>query len=146
MLKFLNVSKQNVTVINGILIHANTHFITDTSQGWIFSNTKAEEGVCEVFIHYISASNSKKMMLEQPLWREYFNSELEDDNAKEVIMEHINQPILHVILNVHETYKTIMGEIINFVNGVLKKNNPEIGEVIIDTFVYSEIFQLDSSN
>ncbi len=145
-MEFLNISKQNITTLKGVTVNANAHFITDTSQGWIFSNTKAEEGVCEVFINYISALNNKKMMQEQPLWKDYFNKELQDNDAKEMLIDHINQPLLHVIINVHESYKLIMNEIIHFVHSVLKKNNPEIDEIVIDTFVYNEIFQLDSND
>ena len=146
MFQFLNISKQNITVIKGVLIHANAHFITDSSQAWIFSNTKAGEGVCEVFIHYISAANNKKMIIEQPLWKGYFGAEVKDDHTKKLLIDHIDQPILHVVVNIHKDYKKLMGDIVGFVHGVLKKNNSKIGEIVLDTFIYHEIFEMESEN
>lgn len=146
MFQFLNISKQNITALKNTTIHCNAHFITDSSQAWIFSNTKRKEGVCEVFIHYISAANNQKMMLEQPLWRGYLASEIKDSQVEEQIVDHINQPLFHIILNVHEDYKYLMGNIVSFIQGILRKKNPEVKGIVIDTFVYREVYELETEN
>ncbi|KXG74681.1 hypothetical protein [Thermotalea metallivorans] len=146
MVNFLSIGKQNITVLKGLPIHINAHFITDTSQSWIFSNTKAEEGVCEVHIHYISPENNKKMMMEQPLWRGYLAAEIPDEGMKAQMLEHINQPILHVILNVYQDYKYMASDLVDFVYRLLKKKNDSVEEIVMDTFIYSEVIEWEGDN
>ncbi|TCO79388.1 hypothetical protein EV214_102106 [Marinisporobacter balticus] len=143
MLNFLNISKQNLTVIKEIPVNINAHFITDTSESWIFSHPKEEEGICEASIHYISAQNNKKMMMEQPLWRGYLEVELPNEEMKKDFFENICEPVIHVILNIHEKYKDISHELYDFTYGVLKKNNPDVREIVIDQFIYTEIAEPD---
>ncbi|QEK11905.1 hypothetical protein FQB35_05710 [Crassaminicella thermophila] len=145
MLKFLNISKQNITILKGTLVHINAHFITDTSQSWIFSNTKAEEGICEVFIHYISAENNRKMMMEQPLWKRYIDAELQNIEKKEQFFENICEPIIHVIINIHDSYRELSNDLLDFIYGVLKKNNPNVEEIIIDRFIYTEMIESEDN-
>lgn len=146
MFKFLEISKQSITVIKNVIIRANAHFLTDTSQAWILSNIRAEEGVCEVFIHYISGENNKSMMTKQPLWKGYLSTEIHDSETQNILMSHIDQPFIHVIVNIHKNYKDMTGDVINFIHGTLRKSNPEIPEIIIDTFLYSEIYQHNPDN
>lgn len=146
LIQFLNVSKQNITVLKGLPIHINAHFITDTSQSWIFSNTKAQEGICEAHIHYISPENNRKMMMEQPLWRGYLCEEMPDENIRQQMLEHINQPIIHVILNVYQDYKYLAADMVDFIFRLLKKNNKNVEEVVIDTFIYSEVMEFEGDN
>ncbi|WP_053956840.1 hypothetical protein [Inediibacterium massiliense] len=141
MLNFLDIKKQNITVLNKMSIRMNAHFITDTSQSWIFSNTKKEEGICEVYIHYISPENNKQMMMEQPLWKSYIDEELRDESTKEKFFENICEPIIHVIINIHHTYKNLSEDLFEFVYGVIQKNNPGIEEIIIDRFIYTEMME-----
>ncbi|QZY57252.1 hypothetical protein [Crassaminicella profunda] len=146
MLKFLNISKQNITSMKGISVNMNAQFITDTSQAWIFSNTKKEEGICDVYIHYISPENNKKMMMEQPLWRGYIETELPNEEMKEKFFENICEPMIHVIMNINKNYKHLSEDLFGFVYGVLKKNNPDIEEIIIDRFIYSEMIESEDSS
>lgn len=146
MLNFLNISKQNLTVIKDIAVNINAHFITDTSQSWIFSNSKEEEGVCEASIHYISAQNNKLMMMEQPLWKGYLEAELPSEEMKKDFFENICEPVIHVILNIHENYKSISSELFEFIYGVLKKNNPDVKEIVIDGFIYTKIASSDDGD
>ncbi len=146
MIRFLDISKQSITQIKDINVYMNAHFMTDTSQSWIFSNPKAQEGICEVHIHYISPENNKKMLMEQPLWRGYLNSEVPDEEAREKLFNHINQGIIHVSLNVHQSYKFMTKELISLVYGILNKNHPEVEEIQIDTFIYTEIVEFEGSS
>ncbi|QXM06161.1 hypothetical protein [Crassaminicella indica] len=146
MLKFLNISKQNITAIKGIPVNMNAHFITDSSQAWIFSNIRKEEGICEIYIHYISPENNKKMMMEQPLWKGYIDTELPNEEMKEKFFENICEPIIHVIVNIHENYKDLSDDLFHFIYGSLKKNNPNISEIIVDRFIYSEIIEAEEDN
>lgn len=141
MLNFLDISKKNITRLDEITLHLNAHFITDTSQSWIISNVGKEEGVCDLFIHYVSPDNNKKMMEEQPLWRGYLNNEVQDEKSKKEMMKYICEPIIHVILNIHQSYKDMIKELIPFIQGVLKKHNPQVEEIVIETFIYTEMLE-----
>lgn len=143
MINFLEISKKNITVLENMPIHINAHFITDTSQSWIFSNIKKEEGICDVYIHYISAENNRKMMKEQPLWRGYINREVANEEMKEELLKNICQPVIHVILNVHTKYKDFTQDLINFIYGILRKNNPDVEEILIETFIYTEVLEVE---
>lgn len=146
MFNFLEISKQTITSINRMTININAHFITDTSQAWIFSNTKKQEGVCEVYIHYISPENNRKMMEEQPLWRGYIGTEIHDEKTKKQFLDNICDPIIHVIVNIHESYRERATELVNFIYEILHKNNPHVDEIIMDSFLYSEVAELEKDN
>ncbi|WZL71623.1 hypothetical protein QBE52_10945 [Clostridiaceae bacterium 35-E11] len=146
MLNFLNVSKKNITVLENNMIHMNAHFITDTSQAWIFSNIKEEEGVCEVYLHYISPENNQKMLMEQPLWKAYIGHEIKNEGMRKKFLENICQPMIHVILNVHQNYKYLTNELIEFIYGTLKKKNINVEEILIDTFIYTEVAEMNTHN
>ncbi|MEW9123176.1 MAG: hypothetical protein AB2421_10735, partial [Thermotaleaceae bacterium] len=143
MIQFLDIRKQSVTTIEDITIFINAHFLTDSSQAWIFSNRREEEGICEVYIHYITPENNKKMLMEQPLWKKYIDLELPDKAAKQQLLDHIDQPLIHVILNVHQKYKHMTKDLVPFIFGILKKNHNNIEEIQIDTFVYKEIVEFE---
>ena len=146
VIQFLNIAKQNITVLKGLPIHMNAHFITDASQSWIFSNTRVQEGVCEAHIHYISPENNRKMMMEQPLWRGFLSEEMPDENIRQQMLDHIHQPIIHVILNIYEDYKYLAPDMVDFIFRLLKKKNEDVEEIVIDTFIYTEVMEYEGDN
>ncbi len=146
MIRFLDIDKQNITQIKDTIVLMNAHFLTDTSQSWIFSNPRTQEGICEVHIHYISPENNKRMLMEQPLWKGYINSEIPDEEARKQLFNHIDQGIIHVILNVHQSYKYMTKELVSIVYGILSKNHPEVEEIQIDTFIYTEIVEFEGNS
>lgn len=146
MIRFLEIGKQSITKMKDTILCMNAHFLTDTSQSWVFSNPKAQEGVCEVHIHYISPENNRKMLMEQPLWKGYIQTEVPDELVRQQLLNHIDQGIIHVILNIHQSYKYMTKELISLIYRILSKNHPEVEEIQIDTFIYTEIVEFEGSS